>query len=385
MLALKLNLTVDKSVESIVAADSDTVTGVDGSSSLSDDNVAGKNCGAGFSVSEFAENVNGWSTIKDFETMLQLVYLGFTAPRRDEEAFGIMINSYRESLANRLQNPKTYWSDSISMMGSNYSPRTILFTEETVNGINIDKAIKYYKERFANPADFTFMFVGNINPADPATRAAICQWIGGLKTNKKMETFVDRGVRAPQGIQKNYFARKMETHTASNRIQYTSYDMGEYTIEKDLNMEMIGRVLSTRYLESIREREGGSYGVGVSGGMNMLPVPSAILIMQFDTDPEKQARLMEIIHQEVKNIVDNGPLATDVQKERESMLKDFDENIEKNGWWMGTLYQYYRWNINNKADYRKAVESITPQSVQETLKEFVAAGNVFEVVMTPAE
>ncbi|MCQ2347213.1 MAG: insulinase family protein [Paludibacteraceae bacterium] len=347
--------------------------------------LAGKNCWTSFSVSEFGENVNAGSCIKDFETMLQLMYLGFTAPREDNEAFSIMMQSLRESLANRTQDPKNYWRDSISMMGSDHSPRTILFTEETLNRIDMKQALKFYKERFANPGDFTFMFVGNINPDDEATKAAICKWLGGLKTKKTREVFIDRKVRAPKGIRKNYFTRPMQTNTACNRIQYTSYDMGEYTLEKDVNMEMIGRVLSTRYLESIREREGGSYGVGVSGGMNMLPVPSAVLLMQFDTDPDKQTRLMEIIHEEVKTIVDNGPLETDVQKERESMLKDLDENIERNGWWMGALYQYYRWNINLKADYRKAVENITPASVQRTLKKFVEAGNMFEVVMSPVE
>ena len=174
----------------------------------------------------------------------------------------------------------------------------------------------------------------------------------------------------------------MEIKTASNRIQYTSYDM-PYTLANDLNMEMIGRILSTRYLESIREREGGSYGVGCSGTMEIVPVPCARLIMQFDTDPEKQERLMSIIHEEVKTIVENGPLAKDLQKEKESMLKDFQEDLEKNGYWRQVLDIYYRFGINYITDYKAAVEAITAETVQATLKQLVASGNVFEVVMLP--
>jgi zinc protease len=147
-------------------------------------------------------------------------------------------------------------------------------------------------------------------------------------------------------VQKNYFARKMETTTASNRIQYTSYDM-PYSLANDLNMEMIGRILSTRYLESIREREGGSYGVATYGDMSILPVPRASLIMQFDTDPKKQERLMQIIHEEIQTIIDNGPLASDLQKEKESMLKDYQENLENNKYWRSALYLYYMYGINN--------------------------------------
>jgi zinc protease len=156
-----------------------------------------------------------------------------------------------------------------------------------------------------------------------------------------------------------------------------------YTLANDLNMEMIGRILSTRYLESIREREGGSYGVGCAGWMNRHPVPYAQLIMQFDTDPEKQEKLMNIIHEEVKTIIENGPLAKDLQKEKESMLKDFEENVEKNGYWTEVLSIYYKNGINYITDYKAAVEAITAETVQETLKKLVDAGNMFEVVMLP--
>ena len=222
-----------------------------------------------------------------------------------------------------------------------------------------------------------------IDPKDQKVKDLICQWLGGLKTKKcQHEEVIDHHVTVALGQQKNYFTRQMETTTASNRIQYTSYDM-PYTMANDLNMEMIGRILSTRYLESIREREGGSYGVGTYGYMVALPSPRAGLIMQFDTDPKKQARLMEIIHEEVDTIIANGPLATDLQKEKESMLKDYQEDLEKNTYWRQSLYMYYMYGENNIRDYKAAVEAITAETVQATLKELVKAGNMFEVVMFP--
>ena len=118
--------------------------------------------------------------------------------------------------------------------------------------------------------------------------------------------------------------------------------------------------------------------------MNSKPVPAAVLVMQFDTDPEKQAKLMQIIHQEVQEIIANGPLATDLQKEKESMLKDFKEDLEKNGWWHNTaLPNYYRLGINMIADYEKAVQAVDGAKIQQFLKKLVASGNVFEVVMLP--
>ena len=344
--------------------------------------LTGKNVSYSPAINANTESMEGASTVKDLETLLQLNYLYFTAPRRDEEAYAMLMSVLESQLANRDKNPKVAFSDSVQMMGSNNSPRTIIFNKEALKKANLDKSLEVYRARFANPADFVFTFVGNINPEDAAFQAMVCTWLGGMKTTKKMEKVRDNGVRVPEGINKNYFTRKMETKTASNRIQYTSYDI-PYTLANELNMEMIGRILSTRYLESIREREGGSYGVGCAGGLNVYPVPTAYLLMQFDTDPEKQTKLMSIIHEEVNTIIENGPLAKDLNKEKESMLKDFQEDLEKNSYWDTALYMYYMYGINYIADYQAAVENITAETVQSTLKQLVASGNMFEVVMLP--
>ena len=344
--------------------------------------LAGKTVSVRPEISDIVERMHGSSSIKDLETMLQLTYLYFTSPRRDEQAYETLMALLNNQLANRDKNPKTTFYDSIQVMSSNHSERAPLFNTELLKRVSLDKALAVYKARFANPADFTFVFVGNINPDDPQVQSMICQWLGGLKTKKSREEVIDHHVTVTLGKQKNYFSRSMETTTASNRIQYTSYDM-PFTMTNDLNMEIIGRILSTRYLESIREREGGSYGVGTYGYMMALPTPYAGLLMQFDTDPQKQARLMEIIHEEVQTIIDNGPLASDLQKEKESMLKDYQEDLEKNTYWRQALYMYYMYGENNIHNYKPAVEAITSQTVQETLKKLVSAGNVFEVVMFP--
>ena len=345
--------------------------------------LTGKTVSVSAEISENVERMHGSSSIKDLETMLQLTYLYFTAPRRDEKAYETFMGLMRNQLANRDKNPKIAFSDSVQMMSTNHSPRTILFNNEMLDRVSLDKALEVYKARFANPADFTFVFVGNINPKDPKVQELICLWLGGMKTKKcNHEEVIDHHITVTMGQQKNYFSRAMETTTASNRIQYTSYDI-PFTMANDLNMEMIGRILSTRYLESIREREGGSYGVGTYGYVMGLPSPRAGLLMQFDTDPKKQERLMEIIHEEVQTIIANGPLANDLQKEKESMLKDFQEDLEKNTYWRQSLYMYYMYGHNNIRDYKAAVEAITAETVQETLRKLVSAGNMFEVVMFP--
>ena len=344
--------------------------------------LTGKTVSVSPSIADNTEQMHGSSSVKDFETMLQLTYLYFTSPRRDEQGYETFMALMRNQLANRDKNPKNTFSDSIKVMTSNYSDREIIFNTQTLERVKLDKALEIYKARFANPADFTFVFIGNINPNDPKVQELICTWLGGLKTKRCREEVVNHHVTVAPGKQKNYFTRSMETTTASNYIQYTSYDI-PYTLANELNMEVIGRILDRRYLESIREREGGSYGVATYAYMGILPAAKAALVMRFDTDPLKQTRLMEIIHEEVETILRDGPLAEDLQKEKEAILKEYQEDLETNTYWRTVLYMYYMYHINYIHDYKPTVEALTGESVRTMLQQLTQSGNVLEVVMFP--
>lgn len=344
--------------------------------------LAGKQVSVSPTIEDNYEEVEGSSTVRDLETLLQLTYLTFTAPRRDEQAYQTMMAMLHNQLKNKEKNPKAIFRDSLSLFSTGHSERTLIMNEELLTQVNLDKALKCYKQRFANPADFTFIFVGQIDPNAPQTKELILQWLGGMKTKGKREKYVDWHVRQPEGDNKLYFRREMTTRTATNRIEYALYDT-PYDLPTRLNLQMAGRVLDTRYLESVREREGGSYGVGVGGGFKQVPTTEQYLIIQFDTDPDKQDRIMQIINEEIQTIIDNGPLANDVEKERKSMLKDHEENLRDNNWWQSALYRYYRYGENLVEQYVPAVEAITQESVRQALQTIVNANNRIEVVMLP--
>ena len=345
--------------------------------------LTGKIASASPWIDGYKEGFTGNSSVSDFETMLQLVYLNFTAPRKDDNAFAAMINGYRASLANSATDPRKAFSDSINKTVSSHNPRTVIIDLKTIDLVNQDKALAIFKERFAIPSDFTFIFTGNIDPANEAVKKAICTYLGGLKTKAIVEKYTDNNIRRPKGKVNNYFTKEMKVKKASNLIVYTA--SMPYNLTNRTLMTAIGSILNIRYLESIREKEGGSYGVGVRGSINNIPVQEATLMMQFDTDPAKQTKLMGIIHSEVAEIVANGPRADDLQKVKENMLKKYTEDVAENGWWKSAVERYYQDKINLVDDYKASVEALTPAAIQATLKNVVSQGNVIEVVMSPAE
>lgn len=334
-------------------------------------------------IDQYSEGFDGNSSVKDFETMLQLIYLNFTAPRKDDNTFKALINMYSASLVNRASDPRSAFSDTVSTWVTNNHPRNVLVNIDMLQKVDQEKAIAFFKERFAVPADFTFVFTGNVNPDDEAVKNAVLTYLGGLKSKKKTEKFTDNKIRKPQGELKKYFNKEMKINKASNFILYNA--SMPYTVQTRTLMTAIGNILSTRYLESIREKEGGSYGVGVRGAMSNMPVPEATLMMQFDTDPEKQEKLMGIIHAEVAEIVANGPREDDVQKVKENMLKKINEDLAENSWWESAIVRLYEDKLNMVTDYKASVEALTPQLIQETLKKVSEQGNVLEVVMLPAK
>lgn len=333
-------------------------------------------------INAYDEGFEGSSSVKDFETMLQLIYLNFTAPRKDDNSYKALMNMLKATLANSATDPRKAFSDSVNVVISGHSPRNVIVNLEMLDKISQDIAYEVFKQRFAAPSDFTFVFTGNIDPSSPEVKDYILTYLGGLKSKRVTEKYTDNNIRKPKGMLKNYFDKTMEIKKASNLILYTA--SMPYNITSRTTLTAIGSILSMRYLESIREKEGGSYGVGVRGSMSDIPVSEAVLLMQFDTDPDKQAKLMGIIHSEVNEIVANGPKPEDLQKVKENMLKKYSEDIAENSWWKSAIVRYYQDNINLVDDYKPSIEALNAQSIQQTLKQIVDQGNIIEVVMKPA-
>lgn len=345
--------------------------------------LTGKIASVSPQIGPYSEGFRGRSSVADFETMVQLIHLYFTATRKDDDAFESMRNMYKAALANSVSDPRVAFSDSVTMMVNNSHPRTVITNLKSLEKLSQDKALAIFKERFAVPADFTFVLTGNVNPEDPAVKKAILTYLGGLKSKNKKESFEDVKIRKPRGLANNIFQREMQIKKASNFILYSGHL--PYNLNNRTAMTAIGNILNMRYLESIREKEGGSYGVGVRGAASNTPIHEGVVLMQFDTDPDKQKRLMSIIHQEVDEIVKNGPRADDLQKVKENMLKKYSEDLRDNNWWQSSVVTYYQDNLNLVDDYTASVNALTSATIQETLRKIVEQGNVLEVVMLPQD
>ncbi len=336
------------------------------------------------SLSELYESVTGSSSIADFETLLQLVYLQFEHPRFDEEAFGALKARYVAYVANMSADVNKSFSDTIAKVKTDYNKRTVLVNADNIDKIDFETIKRVYSERFVDASDFTFVFVGNINPEE--VKPLIETYIGGIKAIDRSETWVDNKVGFPEEDVEKHFAKQMQTPKTSIYINLHGDDI-EYTAQNRILMSFVSKLLDKKYMDIIREQEGGSYGVRVGASVSALPTPEYQLIASFDTDPAKVDKLKSIIYSEIKNLYEQDIDEVDMEEARKNFLRKREESLRKNGYWMSALMHYSKHNeiIVTPAAYEDIVNSVTKEQVQEFAKKYLSFPSKVEVVMRPAE
>ncbi|WP_106831975.1 M16 family metallopeptidase [Parabacteroides pacaensis] len=342
--------------------------------------LAGKKVYVGTSLGNDQEKVSGSVSPKDMETLFQLLYLTFTAPYKDEEAFNSFKNRMEAQMKSMELNPMVSFSDTLNATIYDSNPRTTRLKADEINKIDYDRILKMYKERFGNASDFIFTFVGNIHT--DSIKPYLEQYLGSLPTQNKTEKANEK--EAPvyhKGKKTVHFKRSMETPKAAV-INIYSGNM-DRTLENLITSTMLKQILDIVYVEKVREDEGGTYGVSVGANISSFPEGQAMLQTYFDTDPAKREKLNNIVHTELKRIADEGPRQADFNKTKENMLKKHTEQLQENGYWLSVLDNYYTDNFDFLTQYNDILNAMTPEKIKAFADNLIKQGNMVEVVMEP--
>lgn len=340
--------------------------------------LAGKKVSMGTSVGSLTENVSGNCSPKDFETLMQLIYLGFTAPRMDEDALASYKQRLRISMTNQEGKPMTALQDTINKVLYNNHPMVVRMKADVVDQINYDKIIEMYKNRFEDASDFTFFLVGNINFDE--VNPLIEKYLGSLPATNRKETFKDLKMDIRKGKHQAVFNKEQETPLAT--VIMVNSGKVAYNLKNKILMTCFTRTMDMVYTEEVREKEGGTYGVGVSGSVSKYPKEEGLVEIQFNTDPSKREKMTGIIVRELENVAANGPKEEHLSKVKEAMIKQFAETVKENGYWMGALKEYFWNDVDVNTNYTKLIESITAKDVKKFAKKLLKQGNLIEVSMT---
>ncbi len=341
--------------------------------------LAGKNCNADANMGVTRQYVNAHSTPKDLETMMQMAYLYFTNVSKDEKSFANLKSQLELALKNQHLQPQAVFSDTLTNMMYAYNPRFAQPKVEDLDKMDYDRILAIAKDRYKNAGQFTFVIVGNFD--EQTIRPLIEQYIAALPaTGDKPDQF--RDVRTmPTGKKVNHFTMKTDQPNAMSYLIWMN--KLPYTLENIVKMDAAGQLLSQIYLATIREEESAAYTCGAVGGFDLSGTDAmARLIAVSQGNPEKNARAVELLY---KGIRDNAQKldADALQKVKAYMLKQADEDAKNNAKWINIITTWKDYGLDTYTNYKKTVEALTPQSMQQFLQTMLNSGSQIECVMMP--
>ncbi|MCR4921529.1 MAG: insulinase family protein [Bacteroidaceae bacterium] len=333
--------------------------------------LAGIQASASPSIGDRSEGISGSCVKKDFETMLQLLYLCFTSPRRDDEVFKSTIERFQSYLANQELDPRTALQDTLASVLYNNNVRARRMKSADLAQIDYDRLLEIYGERFANAADFEFYVVGDLDVDSVAPLLA--RYLGALPTAKGREKYRKVDNVMVNGQHTCIFEKEQDTPNAT--INFVYHAPVKEKLKNEQLVSILGQAMQMLYTETVREDEGGAYGVPVRASLSDYPQQQAVVQIQLPTAPEKVERMTQVIYDGVEKMCNEGPSDEVMQKIREYMLRAHAENLKKNSYWMSSLYNKTRLGYEFVDKYEETLQKLTPADVQKLARRVFHSGN----------
>jgi zinc protease len=330
--------------------------------------LAGKVASASVSLGELEERARGGASPQDAETMFQLLYLGFTAPRRDDEAFASWLTRSEAAIENREANPSTVFSDAFGVAYSQGHFRRRPLTKERLTEIDLGAALDVPRERFGDAGDFTFVLVGNFEPDE--IEPLVLRYLGGLPSAGRQESWRDVGVRPPGEIVEVEVLKGLEP---KSRVRITFHGDAEWTPQAAHDIGSLAQLMRIRLREVLREDMGGTYGVGVSGRIAQRPLERFGLTVSFGCAPENLEELIAAVFDEIESLKSRDVEQSYVDKVQEAQTRKRETDLEENGFWRGVLTSYYRDGRDPRLilDYDRLVRSVTPERMRAAANRYL--------------
>jgi zinc protease len=343
--------------------------------------LSGKTASATSVMGNITEGVRGQSGTADLESMLQLVYLNFTQPRKDEALFASFVSKQQAMVQNMMSNPQIVFQDSVQKILYNNHPRAPRFPKAAdFSKINLDRALEIYKERFGNAYGFTFLFVGSFDANK--LKELVSLYLGSLPSTPGTSAFKDLGVRPVKGVVKKEIKKGSEPKSFIS-MAFT----GEvpYTEDANFKLQVLIEVMNIKLIETLREDLSGIYGGGMRATMTKNPYNNYTINVSLPCGPENVEKLITATFGEIQKIKDNGPLEVDINKVKETLGKKHTEDLRDNNYWLNKLQQ----TIDLGADpgdmltFEKRLSAINVKDLKDAANRYFNMNNYLQAVLYP--
>lgn len=345
--------------------------------------LAGKNVGVQPWVDDNSEGISGSASPSDLETMLQLVYLYATQPRMDADALALFQRSVASWLADRDLAPESAIEDRLTAIRCpNGSPRCddLAALKESTT-FDTDSLLRAYQDRFANLGDATALLVGNVDVA--TLKPLLERYIGTLPTTNTPEVAVDRIPATPRAL----YAETIEKGIDPSSAVLLSWETPlTPTVESRVALRALEGALDIRLREVLREEMGAIYGAGVGGAVSPRPDNEYNLTIQFTVAPTRAVEAVDTVQNIVADLRENGPSADVLERAKQTLLSDQEENLKRNEAWLAWLGRYAfvgEGPVSDILTVTEAIQAVTPEDVRAMAQEVLSADARVQLILYP--
>ncbi len=339
--------------------------------------LAGKTVSLGYSVNNYTDVLEGRSSVKDLPTLMELIYGYFTALNPDEKTYTAQIEQLKPILASQNQLPDMVFSRTRANTIYGNNPLMGVLDLSVLEKANYSNMLSMAKKSLENAADYTFIFVGNVDEA--TLRPMLEQYIATLPSSGKASTYNPiTDINPVSGKVENKFDMAMQSPVTTVFDLYSGNNL-TWNVKNDIMVELVGNVLNIIYTETLREDEGGTYGAGVQSYYNYSNNLWQLLYL-YQTAEDKLDRLEARAHKELDDLLKNGAKAEHFNKVKEAAIKQYEINSKTNSYWTGCITSTER-GFNTHSGYIETLQSLTLDEFNKFLKNLYDGKNFIEVIM----
>ncbi|TFG64539.1 MAG: insulinase family protein [Spirochaetales bacterium] len=344
--------------------------------------LAGKSAYVTPFMGEVQEGYSGSCTPAELETMLQLLYLFSTAPRKDQAAYESLKQRLTELIRNRELRPETLFYDTIQNLTTQGHFRSRPLTMDILKEMDLDAAFRIYTEHFQDASDFVYLFAGNFDPA--LIRPLVETWIGGLPAAGVKQTWKDPGILPPPGIVEKKVVKGIESKSSIALVFSGDLPWSRETL---INLRALETILDIKLRETIREDASGTYGVRVQAGMARAPREDYSLFITFSCDPFRVDELTGLVFEDLKWALAGGYGDVYMTKAKEQIRRSYEKSIKTNGYWLANMEDawFYRDDPEALLKVPALVDGITEETVRKAAALTVNLGRYVKVVLYPEQ
>ena len=331
-------------------------------------------------INELGEGLNGSASPKDQETMFQLIYQYFYAPRVDSIAFGAYKARMEGWIENKNARPENVFRDSIQVTKSQHHFRARPWTLEILQEMDMERSYEIYKDRFADASDFTFFFVGNFNL--DAMKPLVEMYLGSLPSVKRKESWKDVKMEMPKGIVENSVKKGMEPKS----MVHISFN-GEFKWNRANTyiLKSLESVMDIKLREVMREDMGGTYGVWMWTVPKHYPNEKYEFNIVFGCSPDNVDTLTQALFAQIDSVQNHGINLDYIYKVQEKQKQAREVDLQENKFWLDFISSDYYHNVDPSRilDYVNTVDALSVKTIQSAANQYLNTENYVKVVLYP--